>query len=42
MTVSTDRRTFLQASALAGVGYWVTGSLEAAESTSPLEKKQVP
>ncbi len=41
MTVSTDRRGFLQASALAGVGYWVTGSLQAAESKSSLEKIQV-
>ena len=41
MTISTDRRKFLQASALAGVGYWVTGSLRAAESKSPNEKIQV-
>jgi predicted dehydrogenase len=37
----TDRRTFLQASALAGMGYWVTGSLQAAESKSSLEQVQV-
>jgi predicted dehydrogenase len=37
----TDRRTFLQASALAGMSYWVTGSLRAAESTSSLEQIQV-
>lgn len=35
--IETDRRKFLQASALAGMGYWVTGSLRAAESSSPLE-----
>jgi predicted dehydrogenase len=37
----TDRRKFLQASALAGVGYWATGSLRAQESTSPNEQIQV-
>jgi predicted dehydrogenase len=41
MSVTTDRRKFLQASALAGVGYWVTGSLRATESTSPNEQVQV-
>jgi predicted dehydrogenase len=39
--VQTDRRKFLQASALAGVGYWVTGAVQAAESKSPLERIQV-
>ena len=39
--IQADRRTFLQASALAGVGYWVTGSLRAAESKSSLEQIQV-
>jgi predicted dehydrogenase len=41
MSLQTDRRAFLQASALAGVGYWITGALEAAESNSPNERIQV-
>jgi len=41
MSFSTDRRKFLQSSAALGLGYWVTGSLEAAESTSPNEQIQV-
>jgi predicted dehydrogenase len=41
MSLVTNRRSFLQASAAVGVGYWVTGSLRAAESTSPNEQIQV-
>jgi predicted dehydrogenase len=37
----TDRRKFLQASAAAGIGYWVAGGLAAQESKSPNEKIQV-
>ena len=41
MALVTNRRTFLQSSAAAGVGFWVTGGLHAAESKSPNEKIQV-
>ena len=41
LDIQADRRKFLQASALAGMSYWVTGSLKAAESKSSLEKIQV-
>mgnify|MGYP000458652142 CR=1 FL=1 len=41
MSFSTDRRKFLQSSAALGLGYWVTGSLEAADSKSPNEQIQV-
>src|SRR5262245_38538778 len=41
MELRADSLKFLQASALAGMSYWVTGSLRAAESTSSLEKVQV-
>jgi predicted dehydrogenase len=37
----TNRRTFLQTTAVAGLGYWVTGSVEAADSKSPNEKIQL-
>ncbi len=37
----TDRRRFLQTTAVAGLGYWITGGLEAAESKSPNEKIQL-
>jgi predicted dehydrogenase len=37
MTRGTNRRDFLKASALAGVGYWVAGGVSAAESNSPNE-----
>ena len=41
MSFSTDRRRFLQSTAALGVGYWVTGSVEAAASKSPNEQIQV-
>jgi predicted dehydrogenase len=41
MSLVTDRRAFMQATAAAGLGYWVAGGLQAAESTSPNEKIQV-
>jgi predicted dehydrogenase len=41
MAVSADRRQFLQASTMAGVGYWITGGLHASASTSPNEQIQV-
>jgi predicted dehydrogenase len=41
MPLVTDRRKFLQASAAAGLGYWVAGGIAAAESRSPNEKIQV-
>ena len=41
MSMITDRRRFLQASAAAGVGYWITGSVAAQPSTSPNEQIQV-
>jgi predicted dehydrogenase len=41
LDVQSDRRKFLQASALAGMSYWVSGALQAAESKSSLEKVQV-
>jgi predicted dehydrogenase len=37
----TNRRTFLQTTAAVGAGYWITGSMEAAESKSPNEKVQL-
>jgi predicted dehydrogenase len=41
MSLVTDRRSFIQASAAAGLGYWVAGGLQAQESTSPNEQIQV-
>ena len=41
MSLVTDRRSFIQASAAAGMGYWVAGGLQAQESTSPNEQIQV-
>ena len=41
MSLVTDRRQFLGATAAAGIGYWVAGSLHAAESKSPNEKIQL-
>ena len=41
MSLVTNRRSFMQASAAAGFGYWVAGGLQAAESTSPNEQIQV-
>jgi predicted dehydrogenase len=41
MTLVTDRRKFLQTSAAAGLGYWVAGGVQAAESRSPNEQIQV-
>jgi predicted dehydrogenase len=35
MALTTNRRTFLQVSAAAAAGYWVTGGSHAAESKSP-------
>jgi predicted dehydrogenase len=37
----TNRRTFLKTTAVAGAGYWITGSVEAADSKSPNEKVQL-
>jgi predicted dehydrogenase len=41
MSFSADRRKFLQSTAVAGLGYWVAGGAEAAESRSPNEKIQL-
>ncbi len=41
MSLATNRRTFLQTSAMAGAGFWITGGLHAAESKSPNEKVQL-
>jgi len=41
MSLSTNRRRFLQSTAAAGLGYWVAGGVEAAESRSPNEKIQL-
>lgn len=41
MSLVTNRRAFLQTSAAAGVGFWVTGGLNAAESKSPNETIQL-
>ena len=41
MSLVTNRRKFLQTTAVAGLGYWVAGGLEAAESRSPNEKIQL-
>jgi predicted dehydrogenase len=41
MSHTTDRRRFLQSTAAAGLGYWVAGGVEAAESRSPNEQVQV-
>jgi len=41
MSQRSDRRQFLKSSAVAGVGYWVAGGVEAKESTSPNEQIQV-
>ncbi len=37
----TNRRGFLQTTAMAGLGYWVAGGLQAAESKSPNDQIQV-
>ena len=41
MSLVPDRRQFLQASAVSGIGYWITGAVQAAESKSTLEQIQV-
>ena len=41
MKRGTPRRDFLKGSALAGVGFWVTGSCVAQDSKSPNEKLQI-
>jgi len=38
MSFPTNRRQFLQATAVAGVGYWVAGGVRAQESKSPNER----
>jgi predicted dehydrogenase len=38
MRHETNRRKFLQTSALAGAGFWVAGNVQAQEATSPNEK----
>jgi predicted dehydrogenase len=40
MSLTTNRRSFLQASAAAGIGYWVAGGVQAQESKSPNEQLQ--
>ncbi len=40
MPIKPDRRTFMQTSAAAGVGYWVAGGVALAQSTSPNEQIQ--
>lgn len=40
MPMKPHRRTFLQSSAAAGVGYWVAGGVAKAQSTSPNEQIQ--
>lgn len=40
MSLKTNRRTFMQATAAASVGYWVAGGVRAEESKSPNEKIQ--
>jgi predicted dehydrogenase len=41
MSMTTNRRSFLQASAAAGIGYWVAGGVAAQDSTSPNEQIQL-
>jgi predicted dehydrogenase len=41
MTHHTNRRSFLQTTAAAGIGFWVAGGIHAAESKSPNEKIHV-
>jgi predicted dehydrogenase len=41
MSLVTNRRSFLQTSAAAGLGYWVAGGVQAQESKSPNEKIQI-
>ena len=41
MSFITNRRGFLQTTAIAGLGYWVAGGVEAAESHSPNGRIQV-
>src|SRR5215212_964519 len=41
MSMVSNRRTFLQTTAVTGLGYWVAGGVEAAVSKSPNEKIQL-
>ena len=41
MSLVTDRRKFLQTTAVTGLGYWVAGGLEAAVSKSPNDQIQL-
>ena len=41
MSLVTNRRKFLQASAAASLSYWVAGGIKAAESRSPNERIQL-
>jgi predicted dehydrogenase len=41
MSVTTNRRRFLQSTAAASLGYWAVGGIQAAESKSPNEKIQL-
>ena len=41
MTLVTDRRRFIQTTAVTGLGYWVAGGLEAAVSKSKNEQVQL-
>ena len=41
MSLVTDRRRFLQTTAVTGLGYWVAGGIEAAVSKSPNDQVQV-
>ena len=41
MSLVTDRRKFLQTTAVTGLGYWVAGGVEAAVSKSPNDQIQL-
>lgn len=41
MSLVTNRRKFLQTTAVTGLGYWVAGGVEAAESKSPNDQIQL-
>lgn len=40
MPINTNRRKFIQASATAGIGYWVAGGVASAQTNSPNERIQ--
>ena len=41
MSFPSNRRQFLQSTAVAGIGFWVAGGLQAKESKSPNERVAV-